>query len=132
MAYTTVFVVSDNSAIRDSLSKLIGSAGLRAETFPSLEMWLAVDQPERRGCLVLDARARDFICPDCRAKFACMCATRPVLLLIDRGDVPIAVRAIRDGALDVFEKPYRDESLLERIKHAAAAAEVAETDRGST
>jgi len=129
MTYTTVFVVSDDSAIRDSLSELIGSAGLRAETFPSFETWLDTDQPERHGCLVLDARVRDFTSSDHRAIFACMCARHPVLLLVDRGDVPIAVRAIKDGAADVFEKPCRDESLLESIKRVTAAAEDAGTDR---
>jgi FixJ family two-component response regulator len=121
MACTIVFVVSDDSAIRDSLSELVASAGLRAETFPSLEVWLEAVQPERRGCLVLDARVRHSTGPERLVSFASMCAKRPVLLLIDRGDVPIAVRAIKDGAVDVLEKPYRDESLLESIKRAAAA-----------
>ena len=129
MTYTTVFVVSDDSAIRDSLSELIGSAGLRAETFPSLDTWLDTDQPGRRGCLVLDARVRDFSSPDHLAIFARMCARHPVLLLVDRGDVPIAVRAIKDGAADVLEKPYRNKSLLESIKRATTTAEDTETDR---
>ena len=84
---------------------------------------------ERPGCLVLDAQVRDFDSPDHLAIFACICARHPVLLLVDRGDVPIAVRAIKDGAADVFEKPCRDERLLESIKRATAAAEDAETDR---
>ena len=129
MAYATVFVVSDDSAIRDSLCELVGSAGLHAEAFPTLDAWAEADRPERKGCLVLDARARDFSCPDSLAAFSCICARRPVLLLVDRGDVPIAVRAIKDGAADVFEKPYRDERLLEGIKRSAAAAQDAEADR---
>jgi len=52
---------------------------------------------------------------------AATCTRLPVLLLVDRGDVPIAVRAIKVGALDVLEKPLRDTNLLERIKVAAAA-----------
>ena len=119
MAYTTVFVVSDDPAVRDSVSELVASAGLRADTFPSLETWLEAVQPERRGCLVLDARVCHFTGLERLARFASMCASRPVLLLIDRGDVPIAVRAIRGGAVDVLEKPYRDVNLLERIKRAA-------------
>jgi two-component system response regulator FixJ len=120
MAYTTVFVVSDDSEIRDALSRLIGSAGLRAETFPGLAMWLRTVQPQRRGCLVLDARARDFDGPERLASLTAACARLPVLLLVDRGDVPTAVRAIKEGALDVLEKPFRDGCLLERIKMAAA------------
>jgi len=119
MENTTVFVVSDDSAIRDSVSELIAPAGLRAETFPSLEMWLAAVQPERPGCLVLDARDRDLIGPQGLAKFVSICAKRPVLLLIERGDVPNAVRGLKGGAVDVLEKPCRDANLLERIKRAA-------------
>jgi len=119
----TVFIVSDDAAVQDSLSELVASAGLRAEAFPSLEIWRKGVDPEQRGCLVLDARTHDFSAPRQLAWFASVCATRPVLLLIDRGDVPGAVRAIRDGATDVVEKPYRDEQILERIKRMAVVAQ---------
>jgi len=125
MQYTTVFVVSDDSAIRDSLSELAAASGLRAETSASLEQWFEGVEPARRGCLVLDARVCDFTCPEQLARFASICARRPVLLLIDRGDVPIAVRALKGGAVDVLEKPYRDANILERIKLAAAAKQSA-------
>jgi FixJ family two-component response regulator len=114
----TVFIVSDDSALRDSVAELVASEGLHAETFPSLETLLAAVQPERRGCIVLDARTFKFDDPDPLARFAALCATRSVLLLIDRGDVPMAVRAIQGGAVDVVEKPYRGENLLERIRRA--------------
>jgi FixJ family two-component response regulator len=121
MADTTVFIVSDNPAIRDSLSELIASAGLRAKAFPSLELWPDTVQPKPRDCVVLDARVRDFTDPERFARLAATCTRLPVLLLVDRGDVPIAVRGITAGAVDVLEKPLRDASLLERIKTAAAA-----------
>jgi two-component system response regulator FixJ len=125
VADRTVFAVSDDSALRDSVSELVASGGLCAETFPSLEALLAAVPPERRGCLVLDARVCKFIDPERLARFASLCATRSVLLLIERGDVPTAVRAIKCGALDVVEKPYSGENLLERIKRAIPAARVA-------
>ena len=105
MAFTTVFVVSDDPAIRDSLSEVVASAGLTAETFPSLEVWLDAVQPEREGCLLLDTRVRDLTGPEQFARFASVCARRPVLSLINRGDVPIAVRAIKEGAVDVWRSP---------------------------
>ena len=129
MEHATVFVASDDSAIRDSLSELVASAGLRTEAFTSLQAWLESVHPERRGCLVLDARAGDFTCPDRLVKFASICTMRPVLLLIDRGDVPLAVRAIKGGAMDVLEKPYRNENLLERIMRAAAMRQYANPSR---
>ena len=129
MAYTTVFVVSDDPAIQDSLSELVASAGLTAEIFPSLEVWLDAVQPERGGCLVLDTRVRDLTGPERLARFASVCARRPVLLLIDRGDVPVAVRAIKEGAVDVLEKPLREDDLLERVKRAAATERDARANR---
>jgi len=123
MATTTVYVVSGNAAIRDSLSELAASAGLHAEAFASLEAWLEAVRPAQPGCLVLDASARDFSGPERLEQFASICTARPVLLLIDRGDVPIAVRAIREGAVDVLEKPCRDANLLEHLRRAAAAVD---------
>lgn len=127
MACKTVFVVSDDAAIRDSLAETLAAAGLHGETYPSLDAWLGAVRPERQGCLVLDARRRDFAGPEQLAQFASICGGRPVLLLIDRGDVPAAVRAIRDGAVDVVEKPYRDENLVAHIQRASAAEQDADS-----
>ncbi len=120
MEEPTVFVVSDDVALRDSMCELFATAGLHAETSPSLASWLAEVPSRRPGCLILDARERDFRGPDQLQRFATACAVRPVLLLIDRGDVPIAVQALRHGAADVLEKPYRDESLLDRVLQVTA------------
>jgi FixJ family two-component response regulator len=128
MADTTVFVVSDNSAVRDSLAELIASAGLCAETFRSLEMCLEAVPSKPRGCLVLDARVRDFTVPERLARLTVACSKLPVLLLVDRGDVSIALRGIEEGVADVLEKPLRDEKLLERIQRAAAAGQDAEAN----
>ena len=128
MACETVFIVSADPAVCDSLSELVTSAGLCAETCPSFERWLEAGRPDQGGCLVLDAEATDFNGSEWLARFASVCARMPVLLLIDRGDVPIAVRAIRDGAADVLEKPYRHENLLDRIKRVAAG-QAADTSR---
>lgn len=115
--------MSNDPAIRDSLSELIASAGLSAETFPSLETWLAAVPPEPEGCLVLDAKVRDITDPERHARVTATCTRFPVLLLVDRGDVPTAVRAIKEGALDVLEKPLRGDYLLERIKMAAVVGQ---------
>jgi FixJ family two-component response regulator len=120
MADTTVFVVSDDLAICDSLSELIVSAGLHAETFPSLEGWLEAAAPRKpRGCLLLDTRDWEMSCAERSTNLTAVFGRLPVLLLIDRGDVPTAVRAIKAGAADVLEKPVREENLLKRIKIAA-------------
>lgn len=125
----TVFVVSDNAAVRDSILELVASAGLRAEAFSCLESLRGSVRPERCACLVLDANARELASAERLGGFAAICAKHPVLLLIDRGDVPVAVRAIRDGAVDVLEKPCRDETLLERIRRAVAAGQGSPANR---
>jgi len=120
---TTVFVVSGDPGIRNSLAELIGSAGLRAEAFVSLEVWRAAVASKPPGCLLIEARACDFTDPERLARLTATCTRLPVLLLVDRGDVPIAVRGIKAGAIDVLEKPFRKASLLDRIKTVAAAWE---------
>jgi len=131
MADKMVFVVSDDLAVRDSVSELIASAGLQAQTFPSLEMWLAAALPPPQGCLLLDARIWDIADPVRLAMLTATCTRLPVLLLVDRGDVPNAVRAIKEGAADVLEKPLRDGYLLERIKTALAASQHGNANRQS-
>jgi two-component system response regulator FixJ len=121
MTDSTVFVVSDDSALRDSVAEIVASAGLCASAFSSDDALLAAIGAEQQGCLVLDVRLCRLVGAERLARFSAMCATRSVLLLIDRGDVPTAVCALQCGALDVVEKPYRDENLLERIKRAVAA-----------
>lgn len=107
--------------MRDSIAELVASSGLAAETFASLEIWQEKVRSERGGCLLLDADELDFAGEDRLARLAAVCATRPVLVLVDRGNVPVAVRAIRSGAVDVIEKPQRDDILLQTIARAASA-----------
>jgi two-component system response regulator DctR len=119
MTYKTVYVVSDDPAIRDSLSELIASAGLRAKTFPVLESWLEAVSSKSAGCLILDAAVRDFTLQERLERLTATCSRLPVLVLVDRGDVPIAMSAVKRGVFDILEKPLRDTNLLERIKIAA-------------
>ena len=121
MVYTTVFVVSEDVAVRDSVAELAESAGLRAETVPSLRVFLDAVQPGRRGCLVLDAQIGDLSDPERQERFAAACTRMPCLMMVDRGEVPMAVFAMKAGAFFVVQKPFRDKKLLDRIKDAAAA-----------
>jgi len=118
-----VFIVSEDPAVRDSLSELVASADLRAETLPAMEAWLEAAEPEPQGCLVLDTGVGDLVEPERLARFASACARIPVLVLIDRGDVPAAVHALKQGAADVLQKPFEDENLVEHIKRAVAEQE---------
>ena len=118
MEKPTVFVVSDDVAVRDSVKELVESAGLLAETFPSLQGFLEVEEPVSQGCLVFDAHSGDLSNAEQQALLAAACTGRPVLLLTERGDVPMAVCALKAGAQDVIQKPYRDNNLLDHIEKA--------------
>jgi FixJ family two-component response regulator len=128
MADKTVFIVSEDSTVRDLLSKLVMAAGLRVETLPSMEMWFETAAPELPDCLVLDASVGDLVEPERLAEFAWACAKMPVLVLVHRGAVQTAVYALKHGAMDVLQKPLRVEILLERIKRMIAV----EGDKGAT
>jgi len=104
----TLFIVSADSAVRDSVRNLAESAGLQTETFTTLQMFLDAKSAKHRGCLVLDIYSGDLKDAESRARLAAACASLPAILVTDRGDVPTAVNAIKAGAVDVVQKPYGD------------------------
>jgi FixJ family two-component response regulator len=123
MTLATVFIVSEDTAICDSITELVASAGLRAESFSSLDQYQAQISSDRKGCMLLDMQIHEFSEPTAAARFSAICALRPVLLLVDRGDVPIAVRAIKYGALNVLEKPCGKVALISSIECALALSQ---------
>jgi two-component system response regulator DctR len=116
----TVFIVSSDAAVRDSLTMLVTEAGLCSQALPALDAWIEAAGPEPRGCLVLDAGVNELAGPERLARFASVCARIPVIVLTGRGDITTAVHAIRQGAVHVEQKPCRDKDLLEYMKQAVA------------
>ena len=116
----TVAVVSHDAAVRDSIRELVESAGLQAEILPSLRACLSAVGSGRRGCLVVD-HGGDLGSPERQSEFAQCCATVPVILIVERGDVRSVVHAMRAGARDVMQQPYRDSNLLGSINEALKA-----------
>lgn len=114
----TVFVVDDDSAMRQSLQFLIESHGYHVETFPSAEDFLAYYQPTMRGCLILDVRMPGMGGLKLHETLRQRGHQIPVILLTAHGDVPMAVKAMRAGAFDFLEKPSNDHVLLDRIARA--------------
>ena len=113
MASNTVFICSEDPVVRDSLARLVISAGLKVEALPSLKDALKATGQGRAGCLVLDTCAGN---PVELTRFAAACARLPVVVLIECGDIPTAVHVIRQGAAYVLQKPCNDENLLDHIK----------------
>jgi two-component system, LuxR family, response regulator FixJ len=121
---TTVFVVDDSVSVCQSLRALLESAGLAVETYTASEEFLAVYDPARAGCLVLDVRLRHGKNGlDLQDELRRRKATLPIIVLTGHGNVPNSVRALKAGAVDFLQKPAPPKLLLERIRTAL------ETDR---
>ena len=107
-----VFIVSGDATVRDSLTVLVAAAGLDVRALPSLEAWSEAAGPEPCGCLVLDAGVNKLTGPERLARFASVCARIPVIVLVERGDITMAVHATQQGAAYVQQKPCRGETLM--------------------
>ncbi len=114
-----VYVVDDDAAVRNSLRFLIESTGYRVATFANAREFLAGYDSTQPGCLVLDVRMPGPSGLDLQQQLTAAGIALPVIIVTGYGDVPIAVKAMRGGAVDFIEKPYDDELLLRRIREAA-------------
>ena len=115
-----VFVVDDDEAVRDSLSMLMRSVGLAVRTYSSALEFLDRFDADRTGCLVLDVRMPGMSGIELQEQLVAKQATLPIIFITGHGDVPMAVRALRAGAVDFIQKPFSDQALLDRIHQALA------------
>jgi len=120
MQKKTVFVIDDDAAVRDSIAELVESVGLQAEGYASASTFLEAFHPERAGCLVLDVRMPGMSGLVLQERLNELGVTIPVIVLTGHGDVPMAVEAMRSGAVDFIQKPYREQALLDSINAALA------------
>jgi len=116
-----VFVVDDDEAARQSLGWLMESVGLKVASFHSAQAFLDAFDPEMPGCLVLDVRMPGMGGLELQEKLAAGLVSLPVIIVTGHGDVPMAVRAMKAGAVDFLEKPFNDQALLDRIQQALEA-----------
>jgi FixJ family two-component response regulator len=114
----TVFVVDDNTAVLRTLKWLVESVGIPVETYPSARSFLDVYDPDRPGCLVTDVRLPGMSGPDLQEHLTERGSLLPVIFITGYGDVPTAVRALKQGAEDFIQKPFSNQVLLDRIQHA--------------
>ena len=114
----TVFIVDDDSSVRDSLAMLVRSIALETETFGSAVEFLRTYDADRCGCLLLDLRMPGMSGLDLQSRLVDMGSFLPIVFLTAHGDVSTAVQAMKVGAVDFIQKPYRDQELLDKIQHA--------------
>ncbi len=114
----TVFVVDDDPAVGDSIRLLLRSVGLQSEVHLSGDEFLAAYEADRPGCLVLDVRMPGMSGIEVQERLQELGSTLPIIFVTAHGDVPMAVDAMKAGALDFVEKPFRDQELLDKIRQA--------------
>jgi two-component system response regulator FixJ len=113
-----VCVVDDDEAVRGSLKLLLKTLGVPALAYGSAQEFLADFDPQRRGCLVLDIRMPGMSGLELQHELNTRGALAPVIFITGHGDVPMAVEAMQQGAMDFLQKPFRDQDLLDRINKA--------------
>jgi two-component system response regulator FixJ len=113
-----VFVVDDDQDVRNALRWLIESVHLKVATYESAETFLKVYDPSQPGCLVLDVRMPGMGGLGLLEHLRAHDIRLPTIILTGHGDVPIAVRAMKAGAMDFIEKPFTDQDLLDQIQLA--------------
>lgn len=111
-------IVDDDKAVRESLRWLIESVGLHVETYASARDFLNGFDNQRPGCIVLDVRMPEISGLELQEYLNAHHAQIPIIIITGHGDVPMAVRALKNGAVDFIEKPFNDQALLDRIQHA--------------
>lgn len=118
----TIFVVDDDEDVRNSLCALLDSAGLQAEAYDSARAFLAAYVPGRGGCLIADVRMPDMDGLELQDELSRQGITLPMIVVTGHADVPLAVRAMKSGAIDLIEKPFDSEQLIDTVKRALAEA----------
>ena len=113
-----VFVIDDDASLRNALSNLFRSVGLRAEVFGSTPEFLQSKLPDVPSCLVLDIRLPGPSGLDFQAELAKANIHIPIIFITGHGDIPMTVRAMKAGAIDFLTKPFRDQDMLDAVAAA--------------
>ena len=117
-----VLIVDDDEGLRDSLVSLFASVDLKATPFASAKAFLEAELPRAPCCLLLDVRMPGLSGLDLQAELAREDVRIPIVFMSAHGDVPMAVRALRSGAINFLTKPFRDQELLDAVGPALEMA----------
>jgi len=129
----TVIVVDDDEALREALSSLFRSVGLRVELYGSAAELLKAKPPAAPRCLVLDIRLPGVSGLDFQSQIATSEMNMPIIFMTGHGDIPMSVRAMKAGAVDFLTKPFRDQDMLDAVTTALENdRRQSETDKAAT
>jgi two-component system, LuxR family, response regulator FixJ len=114
----TVHVIDDDEAVRQSLAFLLAAAGIEVQTYESATAFLDVAPKVKTGCVITDVRMPELSGIDLLRRLEELKLGVPVIIITGHGDVPLAVEAMKIGAVDFIEKPFDDEVLLTSVRSA--------------
>jgi FixJ family two-component response regulator len=120
-----VFVIDDDEMIRDGVQSLIRSVGLRVKTFASAQDFMRAKREDAPACLVLDVRMPGLSGLDLQREMSNAGIHIPIIFITGHGDIPMSVRAMKEGALEFLTKPFRGQELLDAVREGV------DRDRGS-
>jgi FixJ family two-component response regulator len=115
-----VFVIDDDALIRDGIRSLVKSVGLRVETFASAQDFMLAKRPDAPACLILDVRMPGLNGLDLQRNLNAANIYIPIIFITGHGDIPMSVRAMKEGAQEFLTKPVRGQDLLEAVQKAVA------------
>lgn len=113
-----VFIIDDDQSMRDALTRLLGTVGLRAQVFETPQEFLNTKRPDTPSCLVLDVRLSGLSGLDLQRELADVDPPIQIVFITAHGDIPMTVQALKAGAVDFLTKPFRDQQLLDAVQHA--------------
>jgi FixJ family two-component response regulator len=114
----TVFVVDDDEPVRDAIGLLLDTVDIPHECYESATAFLSNYPGQRTGCLVLDIRMPGMSGLELQDHLIADTDPLPIIFITGHGDIPMAVEAMKKGAIDFIRKPFRDQELLDRIQEA--------------
>jgi two-component system, LuxR family, response regulator FixJ len=114
----TIYVVDDDDGMRRALSLLLNTVGYKTAAFAGPKEFLDKFKSDTAGCLVLDIRMPGMSGLELQQHLNRMGSMLPVIFITGHGDVPMAVQAMKEGAFEFVQKPFRDQDLLDKINHA--------------
>jgi len=115
---TKVFIIDDDSGVRESIAELVESVGLFASSFASAQEFLSSDRPDGPSCLVLDVRLPGISGLDLQHELRRAGIRIPIIFITGHADIPMTVQAMKSGAIEFLTKPFRDQDLLDVIQRA--------------
>jgi two-component system, LuxR family, response regulator FixJ len=127
-----VHVIDDDDALRDSVRLFLANEGLNVKTYASATEFLSALDSAAFGCVVTDVRMPGMSGMELLAHLASRSLALPVVLVTGHADVPLAVRAMKQGAVDLLEKPFRAEDLIGAVRRALVSGRGSQTNDAQT